>query len=80
MSHDDAVGILLTCPRSSAELQTDAVAPSACLFHALSEREAHARTGARLQRPTRSVHTQRSREGNYEKRGALISVSVPLDV
>lgn len=79
MSHDDVVGILLECLLSSTELLTDFIASTACLFHALSERQPSRRTERSAPADPRSVHRQRL-EGNYEKRGAVIFVSVPVDV
>lgn len=44
MSHDDVVDILLKCLLSSAELLTDFIASTACLFHALCDRQPRHRT------------------------------------
>lgn len=77
MSHD-VVGILVERLLSSTELLTDFFASTACLFHALSERQTSRRTRSAPADPC-SVHRQRL-EGNYEKRGAVIFVSVPVDV
>lgn len=44
MSHDDVVDILLKCLLSSTELLTDFIAPTACLFHALCDRQPRHRT------------------------------------
>lgn len=79
MSHDDAVGILLGCPLSSTELLTDFAGSAACFFHALSERQPSRRTERSAPADPCSVH-RHLLEGNDEKRGAVISVSVPVDV
>lgn len=79
MSHDDVVGILMECLRASTELLTDFIAPTAWFFHALCERQPSRRTERIELADPCSVHSQ-GLKGNYEKRGAVIFVFVPVDV
>lgn len=79
MSHDDVVGILLEYRFSSTEVLTGFTASTACLFHARSQRQRRGRTERTAPADPCCVPRQRL-EGNYEKRGAVISVSVPVDV
>lgn len=79
MSHDDVVGILLECRFSSTEVLTGFTASTACLFHARSQRQPRGRTERTTPADRCSVPRQRL-EGNYEKRGAVIFVSVPVNV